>query len=193
VLNDLGMHVLHIPLRLRWLPQRVFAVLQDLVPSRPGPDGTLVACDTFENATLLCTVTENPGGAPAFPLHITTKRIDPGQKNTWWLRVLGLKGGVEFSTRYPKTLRVMTMAGGEQVWQEIEMGSQSAFATITGGIFEFGFADAIQQMWAAFLAERAGELGSRFGCVTPREALDSHRIFAAALDSWARSAAVGLP
>jgi hypothetical protein len=73
------------------------------------------------------------------------------------------------------------------------MGSQSAFATITGGIFEFGFADAIQQMWASFLAERAGRLGHRFGCVKPLEALNSHRVFAAALDSWARSAAVRLP
>ena len=27
------------PLRLGWLPERVFAVLQDLVPSRPGPGG----------------------------------------------------------------------------------------------------------------------------------------------------------
>ncbi len=193
VLNDLGMHVLHIPLRLGWLPERVFAVLQDLVPSRPGPDGTPVACDTIENATLLCTVRDRSDGEPTFPLHLTTKRIDPGQKNSWSLRVLGMNGGVQFSTRYPKTLNVMTVDNGEQVWQEVEMGSQSAFATVTGGIFEVGFPDAIQQMWASFLAERAGQLGDAFGCVTPHEALDSHRVFAAAFDSWARSAAVPLP
>jgi predicted dehydrogenase len=191
VLNDLGMHVLHIPLRLGWLPDRVFAVLQDLVPSRPGPDGTLVPCDTIENATLLCTVRTN--GDEAFPLHLATKRVDPAQKNSWSLRVVGMKGGVSFSTRYPKTLRVMTVDDGEQAWQELEMGSQSAFPTITGGIFEFGFDDAIQQMWASFLAERDGKLGDAFGCVTPHEAVDSHRVFAAALDSWARSAAVELP
>jgi hypothetical protein len=73
------------------------------------------------------------------------------------------------------------------------MGSQSCFATITGGIFEFGFSDAIQQMWASYLAERAGQLGEAFGCVTPQEAVDSHRVFAAALDSWERSEAVRLP
>lgn len=193
VLNDLGMHVLHVPLRLGWLPERVFAVLQDLVPTRPGPDGEPVPCDTIENATLLCTARERTDGRDdAFPLLLTTKRIDPGQKNSWSLRVLGLEGGVEFCTRYPKTLRVMTVAGGEQVWQEVEMGSQSAFATSTGGIFEFGFSDAIQQMWAAYLAERAG-LVPAFGCVTPHEAVTSHRVFAAALDSWARTAAVELP
>ena len=73
------------------------------------------------------------------------------------------------------------------------MGSQSGFGTATGGIFEFGFSDAILQMWAAYLAERAGALGAAFGCVTPQEAVDSHRVFAAALDSWARSEAVDLP
>ena len=195
VLNDLGMHALHVPLRLGWLPERVFAVLQDLVPSRPGPDGDLVPCDTIENATLLCTATDRTRGlgAEPFPLHLTTKRIDPGQKNSWSLRVLGMTGGVEFCTRYPKTLRVMTVADGEQVWQEVEMGSQSCFATSTGGIFEFGFSDAILQMWASYLAERGGQLGDAFGCVTPQEAVDSHRIFAAAFDSWERSEAVQLP
>jgi hypothetical protein len=54
---------------------------------------------------------------------------------------------------------------------------------ISGGIFEFGFADALLQMWASYLAEREGELGGRFGTATPREALDSHRVFAAALRS----------
>jgi predicted dehydrogenase len=190
VLNDLGMHVLHVPLRLGWFPQRVFALLQDLVSTRPGPDGTPVPCDTFENATLLCTARQ--GQSALFPLHLSMKRIDPGQKNTWFLRVLGMQGGVEFSTRYPKTLRVMTVDGKEQVWQEIEMGSQSSFPTVTGGIFEFGFSDAIQQMWGSYLAERAGRLENRFGCVTPREALDSHRIFAAAVDSSRQQEAVHL-
>jgi hypothetical protein len=38
-------------------------------------------------------------------------------------------------------------------------------------------------MWAAYLAERAGLLGDRFGCVTPEEALASHELFDAALKS----------
>ena len=180
VMNDLGMHVLHAPLRLGWRPENVYAVLQDLVPVRPGPDGTPVPCDTFENATLLCGAADH--GQP-FPLTLAAKRIDPGQKNTWRLRATGMTGGVEFSTRYPKTLRVMRLDGGEQAWQEVEMGSQSVFGTVTGGIFESGFTDAILQMWAAFLAERAGLLAGRFGCVTPAEALTSHRVWAAALAS----------
>ena len=187
VMNDLGMHVLHVPLRLGWAPGTVFAVLQNLVPERAGPDGVKVPCDTHENATLLCTV---PDGGRNFPMTLTTKRIDPGQKNTWALRVTGMDGGVEFSTRYPKTLRVMRVDRGEQVWQEVEMGSQAGFPTVTGGIFETGISDAILQMWAAFLAERAGALGGRFGCVTPVEALMSHRVWTAALRSAETAAAV---
>jgi predicted dehydrogenase len=187
VLNDLGMHVVHVPLRLGWAPAQVYAVLQDLVAKRVGPGGDMVVCDTHENATLLCTVRQ---ADRTFPLTLATKRIDPGQKNTWTLRVTGMSGGVEFSTRYPKTLRVMRVDAGEQVWQEVEMGSQSAFPTVTGGIFEAGFSDAVLQMLAAFLAERAGALGDRFGCVTPQEALASHRIWAAALASAETGAAV---
>jgi hypothetical protein len=38
-------------------------------------------------------------------------------------------------------------------------------------------------MWAAYAAERAGQLNGRFGCVTPDEAIRSHQLFAAALES----------
>jgi predicted dehydrogenase len=186
-MNDLGMHVLHVPLRLGWAPASVYAVLQNLVPERVGPDGVKIPCDTYENATLLCTVHE---AGREFPLALATKRIDPGQKNTWSLRATGMDGGVEFSTRYPKTLRVMAVDRGEQVWQEVEMGSQAGFPTVTGGTFETGLSDAILQMWAAFLAERAGELGDRFGCVTPHEALTSHRVWAAALQAAQSGTAV---
>jgi hypothetical protein len=38
-------------------------------------------------------------------------------------------------------------------------------------------------MWAAFLGERAGVLGDRFGCARPDEAAMAHRIHEAALRS----------
>jgi hypothetical protein len=56
------------------------------------------------------------------------------------------------------------------------MGSQCTFPTVTCGIFEFGFSDAILQMWASFLAGRDGSLDGRFGCATRREAQMSQRI-----------------
>jgi len=63
---------------------------------------------------------------------------------------------------------------------------------VTGGIFEPGFADVIQQMWAAYLMEREGQLGGRFGCATPEEAVASHEIFAAALTSQTNGTVVSL-
>jgi predicted dehydrogenase len=176
VIADLGMHVVHLPLRLGWAPQAVYATIQDIVTERPGPDGTPVPCDTPDNATLHATVGD-------FPLTLETKRIAPGHSNTWSLKVLGLEGGVEFSTASPKDLWRFERRDGHQLWQREQTGSVSAFGTITGPIFEFGFPDAILQMWAAYLAEREGALGDRLGCVTPQEALQSHEVFAAALRS----------
>lgn len=180
VMGDLGMHALHLPYKLGWHPSRVYAVLQDLVPERPGPGGTLVPCDTIENATLVCTVDAADG---EFPLTVETKRIAPGEMNTWRVRAVGMSGGVEFSTAHPKTVHRFAVRDGEQVWERLETGSQSVFPTVTGGIFEFGFSDAVLQMWAAFLAERAGALGDAFPCVTPQEAVAAHRLFDAALSS----------
>jgi predicted dehydrogenase len=176
VMGDLGMHVAHLPLRAGWLPRTVSAYLSDLVTERPDPrTGEPVPCDTIDNATLLCDA--------GFPLTLHTHRIAPGHMNTWRITATGMDGGVSFSTAQPKTVHRFAVRDGRQVWERSEVGSQSAFATVTGAIFEFGFADAILQMWAAYLAERAGELGGRFGCATPHEARDAHRIFDAALRS----------
>ncbi len=181
VLADLGMHAAHVPLRLGWEPRSVRAILQDLVSERPDGSGGMAACDTPENATLSCRVAGPDGD---FPLTMETKRIAPGEMDTWALEVVGMEGGVAFSTRYPATTRRFRVSDqGEQVWEEVQAGHKSVFPTITGGIFEFGFTDALLQMWAAYLAERAGILGDRFGCATPAEALASHELFAAALAS----------
>jgi predicted dehydrogenase len=103
--------------------------------------------------------------------------------NTWRIRAVGMAGGVEFSTARPKTVRRFAVRDGDQAWEHVETGSQSAFPTVTGAIFEFGFSDAVLQMWAAFLAERAGAHGEAFPCATPEDALAAHRIFDAALQS----------
>jgi len=84
----------------------------------------------------------------------------------------------------------MEIRRGEQVWEEVEAGSQSAFDSITGAIFETGFSDAILQMWGAYFAERSGLLGGRFGCARPEEAVTSHEIWSAALQSAATGSAI---
>src|SRR6185503_16041937 len=122
-----------------------------------------------------------------FPLRVETKRIAPGETNTWTIEIDGTEGSIAYSTKLPKTLRTMDYtAGGRQEWRVVDLGSESAYPTITGAIFEFGFSDAILQMWAAFLDELAhGRDGMRqpFHCATPAEAAATHRIFTAALES----------
>lgn len=182
-LGDLGIHVVHIPLRSGWIPRDVTAQLANVVPERPDGKGGVAACETWDNATILgrCDV------AGGFPMILHTKRISPGDTNTWFIRVHGMRLSMEYSTKYPKTLRTLQyQPGGTQAWQHLDLGYESAYPAITGGIFEFGFPDAILQMWAAFCDELAnGESGMRqpFTCVTPAEAAESHRIFTEALAS----------
>ena len=153
------------------------------MPFRPGADGQPQRCDTWDNAVVNGWFDQD--GAE-IPLRVETKRIAPGQKNSWEFEAIGLDGGVRFSTARPKTVEVFGVIspagiGTEQSWQQIQVGRQSVWPTVTGGIFESGFSDAILQMWAAFLAECEGLLGDRFGCATPEEAAATHRIYDAAL------------
>jgi predicted dehydrogenase len=188
VMGDLGLHVVHIPFRLGWKPKHVYAQLQKFYPQRPDGMGGLAPCDTWDNATLHTGV-EIEGHE--VPIRFEMKRLAPGETNTWFLEILGTDGGVKYSTKEPKTLWTFQRSR-EQSWLRTDLGFHGPFTTITGGIFEPGFPDCFLQMWAAFLAERAGKLEGRFGCVTPEEAVLSHRLFAAALRSQAEQNAVFL-
>ena len=142
---------------------------------------------------LLCEV-EDEGHA--FPLRVETKRIAPGETNTWTVEIDGTDGSIAYTSKYPKTLRWMEYrSGGPQAWQTVDLGSISAYRHVTGAIFEFGFSDAILQMWAAFLDELVHGMGGMrqpFHCATPEEAAATHRLFTAALESHRDRAVVVL-
>ena len=182
-MGDLGMHVLHMPLRFGWMPKNVRALLSKVVTERPGREGRMVPCETWDNATLACEVeTEDQ----AFPMLLSTKRIAPGHANTWFIRVLGTEFSAEFTTQNPKQVRTLPYTpGGEQAWHVIDVPHQSAYATITGSIFEFGFSDAILQMWAAFCDELVSgpDIKQPFYCATTDETAHSHVLFTAAIES----------
>jgi predicted dehydrogenase len=188
VMGDLGMHTVHVPFRLGWNPRRVYAQLQKGYPDRPDGKGGRAICDTWDNALLHADVAI---GGEDVPVRFEMKRLAPGETNTWFIEVLGTDGGVRYSLKEPKTLWTFTR-GKDQLWQRTDLGFAGPFPTITGGIFEPGFPDCFLQMWASFLAERAGKLDGRFGCVTPDEALRSHELFAAALRSHAEKRAIDL-
>ncbi|MCU0513662.1 MAG: Gfo/Idh/MocA family oxidoreductase [Anaerolineae bacterium] len=184
-MGDLGMHPLHIPLRLGWQPRNVRALLSKLVTERVDKTGQRVPCDTWDNATLVGDVVSADYGQ--FPMTIKTYRIAPGETNTWYLHITGMRHSVWFSTRYPKSLYTLAYTpGGAQIRGEESLGYETAYPTITGGIFEFGLSDAILQMWAAFCDELAhGRDGMKqpFYCATPAETQQQHAILTAALAS----------
>ncbi len=189
VMGDLGMHVVHVPFRLGYHPRRVYAQLQKIYTQRPDGKGGVAECDTWDNAMLH---TEIEVDGREVPVRFETKRLAPGATNTWSIEILGTDGGARFTTAEPKSFWHFERSR-EQTWCRTDLGFQTDFPTITGGIFEPGFPDCFLQMWASYAAERAGVLGDRLGCVTPDEAVRSHELFAAALESHRTLAAVALP
>ncbi|MGK3922244.1 hypothetical protein ABI052_15120, partial [Enterococcus faecium] len=79
----------------------------------------------------------------SFPMTLKTWRIAPGEANTWYLRVLGMRRSAYFTTKSPRQWQWLDYQGGRQAWQVEDIGYSSVFPAITGKIFEFGFADAV--------------------------------------------------
>ena len=179
-MGDLGMHVLHVPLRLGWRPETLHGNLVKRITERPDGKGNRVPCTTWDNATISSRVRT---ADQDFPLVFKTWRIAPGESNTWYIRILGMKKSAFFSTKQPRQWQWMDYQGTTQSWNTEDLGYCSVFPAITGKIFEFGFADAIQQMWAAFVDELAGGTANGFPCASPAEAAAHHAVLTAALQS----------
>ena len=183
-MGDLGMHALHIPIRSGWIPKKISASLSNIVTERTDGKGRIIPCETWDNATLSCIV-DHPQENYNFPMTLKTYRFAPGEIDTWYLEVIGTKFSARYSTKYPKTLQTMHYEnGGKQEWRAEDLGYASVFNTVTGGIFEFGFTDAILQMWGSFVEELTNpDFNKTFGCITPEETLIQHQILTAALKS----------
>ena len=178
-MGDLGIHTQHIPFRSGWVPSTVYAALSKIVTERPDGKGGMAPCLTWDNAALSCAVDCD---GYSFPMVLETKRLAPGATNNWFIEVYGLQASARFSTAEPKSFWYCETRGKEQAWSRLDLGYAPAVPAITGGIFEFGFPDAIQQMWAVFLQELAGGKPA-FGTVTPEETRLSHALQTAALAS----------
>lgn len=188
-MGDLGMHALHIPIRSGWIPKRISTCLSNIVTERPDGKGGIIPCETWDNATLSCIV-GHPQEMYDFPMTVKTYRFAPGEIDTWYLEIFGTEFSVHYSTKYPKTLQTMRYKnGGKQEWRSEDLGFKSVLNTITGAIFEFGFTDAILQMWGSFIEELSNpNFNKIYGCITPRETLVQHQILTVALNSGKTSA-----
>ncbi len=193
-MGDLGPHACVIPLRAGWVPLSVRAVLSNIMRERPDEHGVRVPCETWDNATLLCDM-KDPRSDDVFPFTVRTQRIAPGQKNNWYVEIMGTRASARFTLNDANTLEVLEYEpGGEQAWRRLDMGHEVAYPSITSALFQFGLSDAILQMWGAFLYEfeRDGVPHSFARCVTPTESAAWHKLFTAALESHATGATVAV-
>lgn len=188
-MGDLGIHTEHVPFRLGWIPQNVCAKLCNYITERPDGKGNMLPCETWDNATLVCTAQDMDGSQ--FPMTLEMKRMKPGATNEWYLEVYGMKASVRFSTDDPNAFYFTQQMGAEQAWCRVVVGNKPQFPTATGAIFEFGFADSILQMWASFLKEIDGQEVA-FGCFRPEETALSHDLHTAALRSQKEQAVIRL-
>ena len=187
-MGDLGIHTQHVPFRLGFVPKQVYAQLSNHVKERPDGKGGVAPCLTWDNATLVC---EAEKDGETIPMILETKRMAPGCTNSWVLEVDGLDTSIKFSSDDPNGFMYTQAVGKEQAWCRINIGSKPQFPTITGSIFEFGFSDAILQMWAAFMTELSGKT-AEFGCFRPEETILSHELQTAALQSAQSKSAVSI-
>lgn len=190
-MGDLGPHVCTVPFRAGWVPRNVRAVLSNIIRERPDGRGGKAACETWDNATLLCEA-QDPASGNVFPFNLRIERISPGEKNNWYIEIYGTRASVRYSLKDANALELLEYAPGgegnpEQTWRRIDMGHEVTYRSITPEIFQFGVSDAILQMWAAFLYELDSKrTPAKFaGCVTPAESVLWHKLFTAALESQA--------
>lgn len=179
-MGDLGLHTEHIPIRLGWIPENVCGKLSKYITERPDGKGGMAKCETWDNATLICDSRDKDGNK--FPMTFEIKRMKPGATNEWYLEVYGMDRSFRFSTDDPNAIYFTEAMGNEQAWCRLVVGNKPQFATATAGIFEFGFADSMLQMWASFIREIEG-LPVEFGCCRPEETVISHKLHTAALES----------
>ena len=184
VMGDLGLHIAFIPFRFGWVSKNTRAICTNVISKRPDENKKRVPCEIWDNATLLSEL-RCPNQKFSFPWTLRVHRIMPGEKNTLYLGVYGTKACARFSLKNPKQLQILEYTGQEQVWQNIDMGFETSYKTITGSIFEFGAPDAFMQLMAAFMYEMSHgkPLNKWAACPTPQETNWCHHLFTSALES----------
>ena len=152
--------------RLR--PRNVRAILSKIVAERPDGKGSRAPLHHLGQRHLALRG-RRPRRPAVLPLDLEDPADRAGPEEQLATGDPGHAGLRPLVQRQADVLEVLEYSGGEQVWGQVQMGYETPFPTVTGGIFQFGFSDAILQMWAAFLFELAhGRPLRRFvGCARP--------------------------
>ena len=178
VMGDLGMHVAHLPLRLGLAPgHRLRRSCSDLVTERPDPQtGEPVPCDTIDNATLH--VRRRLPADPAHPAdraradeHLAHRGARHGRRRELLDRPARRPCTASRCATGARCGSASRSAASRPSPPSPERSSSSASPTRS--------CRCGPPTWPSARARWA----TRFGCATPREALDAHRVFDAALRS----------
>ena len=192
-MGDLGMHACHVPFRAGWIPRNVRAVLAEHRPrtarrqGRHGPVRDLGQRDAAVRRG-------RPGQRQTFPADAQDAAHRPGREEHLVPRSPGHPGCRAVHHQESQAARAARIRRRRAGLGPDRHGPRDGLSSVTGGIFEFGFSDAILQMWAAFLYElvHGAPLCKFAGCATPAETTLSHRLFAAALRSQKEAAVVAV-
>ena len=185
VIGDLGPHIVLMTVRAGWKIRNVRSICSNIMPERTDGKGKMVASRTWDNATILSEM-KDPRHGNMFPWTLRTQRIMPGERNTWYMNVYGTEASARFSLKNPRYLEVLEYQGGpDQVWQDVDVGFDTPYETITNINFEFGAGDALMQMIAAFMYEISHKkaLNKVAACPSPKEMNECHKFFTTALES----------
>ncbi|HBP37618.1 MAG TPA: gfo/Idh/MocA family oxidoreductase, partial [Clostridiales bacterium] len=119
-MGDLGIHTQHVPFRMGFLPRNVYARLDKFITVRPDGKGGQAACDTWDNATLVCE-TAGPDNLP-FTMYLETKRMAPGCTDNFYFEIYGLKASAKFTSANPGLFTYTVDWGKEQAWAGLNVG-----------------------------------------------------------------------
>ena len=78
------------------MPANVRGLLSKIVSERPDGKGGMTQCETWDNAVLACEVQTSD---QHFPMLLSTKRIAPGETNTWFIKIHGIEFSAEYTTK----------------------------------------------------------------------------------------------
>ena len=183
VMNDLGMHVLHLPLRLGWRPDSVHATLR--TSSRSGPAPTASPFAATPGTTPRCTPTP-ASRSRSPPSGSRPARPTPGAfaRSAW----------TAASSSPPPTRR---WSAASPSATGVRCGSASRPAANPRSRPSPGRSSSSASPTRSCRCGRpssrsARRLGDRLGCVSPQEVLIAHEIFHAALESGASRSVVTL-
>ena len=162
-MGDLGLHAAHVRSASAGLkPTSASTPSSRRSISEPPPTGAggTAPCDTWDNAVLHAHRRTIDGAEVPVPVNLEMKRLAPGRPTRGYPRRSAATGGVRFTTKGPKTLLDLPQRQGAARGQRTDLGFDTPFPTDAPDrhLRAPASQDRFLQMWAAYLAERAGAL-----------------------------------